>query len=140
MSKLERIDKIERNFGVDQYGRQELDTMVMLKLTKNASKEDVRISKNFKLSMFKEAEKLKEEERYWRKQQTGHQSPRSDSNSMVNIAVQSKNIERGDNSARENSALVDQRSPSQKSLLLGGEDSSVYQTMDHATNSPSIEF
>jgi hypothetical protein len=46
--------------------------MVMLKLTKNASKEDVRISKNFKLSMFKEAEKLKEEERYWRKQQTGH--------------------------------------------------------------------
>ena len=81
--------------------------MVMLKLTKNASKEDVRISKNFKLSMFKEAEKLKEEERYWRKQQTGHQSPRSDSNSMVNIAVHSKNIERGDYSARDHSALVD---------------------------------
>jgi hypothetical protein len=38
----------------------------MLKLTSNASKEDIVLSKNFKLSMLKEAEKLKEQERLWK--------------------------------------------------------------------------
>lgn len=72
MSKLDRIDKIEKNFGVDKYGRQELDTLALLKLTKNASKEDVRIASNINISTYKEAERLTEEERRYRGMQTGN--------------------------------------------------------------------
>ena len=130
MSKLDRIDKMERNYGVDQYGRSELNTLVMLKLTKNASKEDVILSSNFKLSMFKEAEKLKVQESLWRRQQSGHHSPHNLSDEAVSLTLPPKILERGDAKGHQ-SALAAMRSPSQGSLLGG--DSSIYQTVDPGT-------
>lgn len=55
MSKLDRIDKIERNFNMDQYGTKESNNKVMKALTRNVSREDVKLSKNFKISILREA-------------------------------------------------------------------------------------
>ena len=54
MSKLDQLDKIEKNFNIDQYGGKYSNIAVQKILQKHVSKEDLKLSKNFKVEILDE--------------------------------------------------------------------------------------
>ena len=81
----------------------------MRKLSKNASKEDVRISKNFNVSILKEAGMLMELESLWKKKSspiTVKMGSEENSISDINLNQQSKQLQRGIVASRNHSNLT----------------------------------
>lgn len=52
MSRLDKLNKIESNFKIDQYSNEKIaQPQLMHNLSKTASKADIKISKNFKIDI-----------------------------------------------------------------------------------------